>query len=437
MTIRQGSEVTDKPVAEIVDKDGRIFVRDAQEGLLEVKYGLPPEVRYCRRCVTSNQRPSTSVEFRYAIDSKKSTSYFDDDGICDACRYAEQMDHVADWEARRAELTALCDKYRSRSGSYDCIVPGSGGSKSVHIARVLREEFGMQPLTVTWAPHLYTDVGWNNYQAWVHQGAFDNYLFTPDGDAHRKLTQLAFRNLLHPFQAFIFGQNNYAPKMALKMGIPLIFYAEGEAEYGAELTGRVGGKRDLAYFADLKGEGRTLYFGGVQLEELPSHGISPGQMDPYLPVDAARLESAGIEAHFVGYYLKDVLCDEAGREEISELDSGDGSIEDAYATQVSSDDTTDPFHYWTTLVKYGVGRATYDASRRIRSGQITREQGIALVHRHDDEFPEKIFPEFLDYLRMEEAEFHEIADSFRSPHLWHRSGGGWQLRHRVADGNGR
>jgi hypothetical protein len=82
-------------------------------------------------------------------------------------------------------------------------------------------------------------------------------------------------------------------------------------------------------------------------------------------------------------------------------------------------------------VKFGIGRATYDASQEIRNHHITREEAVALVHRYDQEFPRKYFSDCLAYLEMEEAEFFEIADSFRSPHLWKRSGSEWQLRHQV------
>ena len=64
----------------------------------------------------------------------------------------------------------------------------------------------MNPLTVTWAPHLYTDIGWKNFQNWLHKGGFDNYLFNPNGRVLRKLTKEATKNLLHPFQPFIIGQ---------------------------------------------------------------------------------------------------------------------------------------------------------------------------------------------------------------------------------------
>ena len=110
------------------------------------------------------------------------------------------------WNAREKELTDLCNKHRKKNG-YDVIVPSSGGKDSGYVAHMLKYEFGMNPLTVTWAPHLYTEIGWKNLQDFINIGGFDNILFTPNGKLHRYLTSLAFKNLLHPFQPFIIGQN--------------------------------------------------------------------------------------------------------------------------------------------------------------------------------------------------------------------------------------
>jgi hypothetical protein len=95
-------------------------------GKLETKYGLPEEVKFCTRCVMSNQRPSSAVEFKHTINSKKVTLNIGKDGVCDACRQAEEKENI-DWVKRESEFIRLLDKYRRNDGYYDCIVPGSGG----------------------------------------------------------------------------------------------------------------------------------------------------------------------------------------------------------------------------------------------------------------------------------------------------------------------
>jgi N-acetyl sugar amidotransferase len=405
---------------------------DETEGL-EVKYGLPAEVEFCTRCVISNQRPSSAAEFEHRPDSKKETIHFDENGVCDACRYAEIKETAIDWEEREWALKQLCDRFRSRTGAYDCLVPGSGGKDSVYQSHILKTKYGMNPLTITWAPHLYTDVGFRNFQNWLHLGGFDNYLFTPNGEIHRTLTRLAYINLLHPFQPFILGQKNFAPKMAARMGIPLIFYGENEAEYGNASAENAKSKRDARYFARRGGTNEEIFVSGLPISELEAYDVKPDQLDPYLPATVAELEDAAIEVHYLGYYLKWTpqecyyyAVEHCGFEANTERTEG------TYSKYNSIDDKTDGYHYWTTFIKFGIGRATYDAAQEIRNRHITREEGVALVNRFDGEFPRKYLAEFLDYLGMEEAEFIEIADRFRSPHLWRRAADGWQLRHKVA-----
>ena len=48
----------------------------------EVKYGLPSEVKFCKKCVISNQRPSSTVEFKNTKGEIKKVINFDEKGIC-------------------------------------------------------------------------------------------------------------------------------------------------------------------------------------------------------------------------------------------------------------------------------------------------------------------------------------------------------------------
>ena len=135
---------------------------------LEAKYGLPSEVKFCKRCVMSNQRPASEIEFKHNINTKKKTLNFDEEGICDACRNADQKEKI-DWEEREKQLLQLLDKYRSKDGSYDCMVPRSGGKDSAMQAHILKYKYGMNPLTITWPPILYTDYGYKNWKKRNHR----------------------------------------------------------------------------------------------------------------------------------------------------------------------------------------------------------------------------------------------------------------------------
>lgn len=410
------------------------------------KYGLPKKVTFCQRCVTSNQKPISAVEFQHTASSVKQAIHLDETEICDACRVAEKKVTI-DWQAREAELRALCDKHRSTDGSYDCLVPGSGGKDSFVAAHKLKYEYGMHPLTVTWAPHVYTEWGWRNFQRWIHAG-FDNYLCTPNGRVHRLLTRLAVENLFHPFQAFILGQKSLAPKMALLHQIPLVFYGENEAEYGNPMGDADSAIRQWKYFS--APEKSSIHLGGTSIKDLTTDfGLEEIDLDPYLPANPDHLKKLGIEVHYLGYYMKwhpqscyYYAVEHGGFEASPERTPG------TYSKYNSIDDRIDDFHYYTTFIKYGIGRATYDAAQEIRSGDINREEGVALVQRFDGEFPTRFADEIFAYLSIPEKEFpraskmfeqptidrayfDNLADSFRSPHLWSHNNGQWSLRFQV------
>lgn len=406
-------------------------IKDNSESL-EAKFGLPSKVEFCKSCVISNQRPSSVAELTNKSSNKKPTIKLDENGICDACNFAKYKNNEVDWEERERSLIVLLDKYRSRNSSYDILVPGSGGKDSVFASHILKYKYNMNPLTVTWAPHLYTDVGFKNFEGWLHKGGFDNFLFTPDGKVHRKLTQLAYRNLLHPFQPFVIGQKYFAPKMALRFNIPLVFYGENEAEYGNSIKENNTSKRDEKYFTSNSSTNKDLFFGGVHIDSLKKYSIEKENLTPYLPLEEDALHKNNIQVHYLGYYMKWVPqeCYYYSVEHTGFI-ANDERTEGTYSKYNSIDDKTDGFHYWTTYIKFGIGRTTYDASQEVRNGHITREEAVALVNRYDGEFPKRYFNEFLEYLDIDKEEFFDIANSFRSPHLWKKEGDKYILRHKV------
>ena len=356
--------------------------------------------------------------------------HIDDDGVCDACRLAERKREI-DWEQREAQLLALLDRYRRDDGSYDCLVPGSGGKDSVFAAHLLKYKYGMHPLTCTWPPILYTDVGLDNYRRWIENGGFDNLTFKPNGRVHKLLTRLSIENLLHPFQTFILGQKNLAPKLALQHGIDLIFYGENEAEYGNPIADNQTSLRDKSFFTyeNL----HDVVLAGVPIERLVrEHGLDLADLRAYLPADAHELERSNIEVHYLGYYIKWVP-QEAYYYAVEHVDFKANPVrtEGTYSKYNSLDDKIDGFHYYTTWIKFGLGRASYDASQEIRNDHLTREEGVALAKRFDGEFPERYAADVFDYLELSADRFLELCDRFRSPHLWERSGTEWRLRHPV------
>jgi N-acetyl sugar amidotransferase len=378
------------------------------------RYNLPEEVKYCLKCTMSNQRPRITL---------------DEHGVCSACNFAEFKQTKIDWSQREAELMATLDRFRRNDGRYDVVVPCSGGKDAAYIAHELKHKYGMNPLTVTWAPHLYTEIGWKNLHEMIRVGDLANVLGTPPGKTHRLLTKLSFEKIGDPFQPFVYGQTNFPMQIALNYDIPLVMYGEnGEVEYGGDMKNAFKATRDW------RTDHKKHYFSGINPEDFTQYGISQYDLVPYMAPPADKLEQLGMELHFYGYYKKWVpqenyyYCVQNTGFQANPVRS-----EGTYSKYASLDDQIDGFHYYLSFVKFGLGRATSDSAHEIRDGHLTREEGVQLVRKFDGEFPSKFFEVFLKYCDITEDYFWEVIDSWRNDHLWVKDAdGNWKLRHTVA-----
>lgn len=392
-------------------------------GGLEKQLAMQPKnITFCTRCVVSNQRPRL---------------VFDEEGVCSACRFAHHKYHAIDWKARERQLEQLLDQHRRKDGMWDVVVPGSGGKDSAFVAHQLKTKYGMHPLTVTWAPFRYTEIGWRNFTGFIHSG-FNNILVHPNGRLHRKLSRIAFEELGDAWQVFGYGQMCLAFHLALRFGIKLVFFGEnGEAEYGGDPKHNDKSHMPLEDWA-------LLYFKGAMVDDIREYGrkykdyysereFHDSDLTFYRPPPLDELRGKGIEMHWYSYYHKWVpqenyyyAIDNTGFCANSERSEG------TYSKYASLDDRTDGFHFYLAFIKFGIGRATSDAAHEIRDGHLTREEGVALVRRYDGEFPSKYFQEFLEYLDIDEEYFWAVVEHYRPPHLWEKVDGQWKLRHQVS-----
>ena len=379
---------------------------------VQEKYGLPDKVKFCKRCVVSNQRPRI---------------VFDQEGVCSACRFAEHKKNVIQWSKRENELTQLCNKYRSKNGSYDVIVPGSGGKDSNYVAHMLKEKYDMHPLVVTWAPHIYTEIGRKNLTSFIDSG-FDNILITPNGSVHRKLTKAAFIEMGDPFQPFIFGQYSAPFRVAIQYEIPIVMYGEdGEVEYGGSMEHA--DRASLSYddfianrFSSVFPESFEKY--GITKEELNKYGLSKEELK--------KIKNLNIEQHFFSYYHKWIPQENYYYSvENTGFEANPVRNEGTFSKYASLDDKLDGFHFYLAYIKFGHGRCLSDAAHEIRDGHISREEAIALIKKYDGEFPKKYYQEFLEYCDITEQEFNDVIDMWRSDHIWEFKDNEWKLKHPV------
>ena len=397
-------------------------------------FGLPSKVIFCKKTLISNQRPNSVSEHNHTTKSKKKTIKIDKNFISDSWKFSRLKKKI-NFEKREEQLLKLLKKHRGKYGEYDCIVPGSGGKDSCYAAHVLKYKYGMNPLTVTWPPIMYTDYGYANFKNWLKLGKFNNISANRNESITRLLTKLAVYNLLHPFQTFILGQKNFAIRMAIKYKIPLIFYGENEAEHGNPINeNNTSLKKKSNYtFQNLK----NIYLGGVKFDKLKNlYNLSYQDLRDYLPPLEDELTNFPLEVHYLGYYLK-WIPQEAYYYAVENCGFVPRPFRTmgTYSKYNSIDDKIDDLHFYTLFIKFGIGRATYDVSQEIRNDHLTIEEGKKLIDKYDGEFPKRYFNEIMKYLDIKPKFFIKLCDKFRSPHLWKKTRNGWRLRH-TANRNG-
>lgn len=373
-------------------------------------YNLPEEVLYCKKCTLSNQRPRVT---------------FDEQGLCSACFFSDYKKNKIDWQQREKELVQLCDRYRRSNGDYDVIVPCSGGKDGSFVAHVLKHKYGMNPLTVTWAPNIYTDIGRRNLDAFIDSG-FTNILGKPAGDVNRMLAKLSFIHLGDPFQAFIYGQANFPLQIAVAYNIPLIMYGEnGEVEYGGDMKNAFKPSRDVT-------DHNKHYFSNLPPEYWRGYSLSAKDLHPYMAPPINKIREINVTTHFLGYYISwDPQENFYYATEHTNFRPNSERNEGTYSKYASLDDKLDGLHYYLGYIKFGIGRATSDTAHEIRDEKITREEGISLVRKYDGEFPKKYFSDCLDYMDVSEELFYNVIDSWRSDHIWRKTDSGYELKHPI------
>ncbi len=237
---------------------------------------------------------------------------------------------------------------------------------------------------------------------------------------------LAFLKTLYIFSPFVVGQRIIGPRLSALYGIPLVMYGENPAEYGNNIEENWNPRMPERFYMGDVGADDVVLGGTVGRDLMRDHGLTAADLHPYLPVPTNDVRRT--ECHFLGYYVRwNPQAAYYAATAANGFEPNSERTEGSYSKYSSVDDKIDPLHYFTTFIKYGLGRASYDAAQEIRNGLITREEGVALVKRYDHEVPRKYLAECLDYMGIDEPTFWSTINAAKSPHLWD----GDVLRHAV------
>ena len=365
------------------------------------------KIDYCNRCVY----PTSTVNL-----------YVDENGICSSCKTAEEFDNVSEdfWKEREAKFSKIIKPYTDNANSnYDCLIPVSGGKDSYYQAHVMAKEYGLKPLLMTYHGNNYLPEGDYNRDMMRHHFDADHIVWGPSVEVLKKLNKITFKMMGDMNWQNHCGIMSAPIQIAVKFNIPLIIWGETNWDISGmyspddfvEFSARVRHEHDLR---------------GYEWYDMTRHGLREKDMLwAKYPEDEDILE-VGVRGLYIGNFFK---WDPNRQTEIilNEYDwrQSEKPFERTYRRMSNLDDRYENgIHDLMKFVKFGYGRASDHASKDIRTGYMSREEGIEMVRKYDSVVSSDL-DYWLEYVEMTKDDFWKIADGFRDPRVWWIKNGEW------------
>ena len=365
------------------------------------------KMQYCKKCVY----PFVTVNL-----------HVDDDGVCSSCKSFEVFEDLGAefWEERKLRFEKLIGQYINNDDSnYDCLIPVSGGKDSFYQAHVIASEYGLKPLLMTYHGNNFLPEG--DYNRDLMRSAFDadHIVWGPSIDVLKKLNKLTFKMMGDMNWQNHSGIVSAPIQIAVKFNIPLIIWGE--------INWDISGMYDPEDFVEFSARVRHEHdLRGYEWYDMVKHGLKEKDMMWAKYPSDEEILNVGVRGLYIGNFFK---WDPNKQTKIVEEKYGwkaaEKPFERTYRTFSNLDDRYENgIHDLMKFVKFGYGRASDHASKDIRTKYMTRGTGVEMVKKYDAVVSSDL-EYWLNYVDMTEAEFWEIADTFRDPRVWWIEGGEW------------
>jgi N-acetyl sugar amidotransferase len=373
-------------------------------------------MRYCKKCVMPDTRPGIT---------------FDKEGVCEACRNVEKRKNI-NWNKRLEELKELCNKYRKNDGSYDCIIPVSGGKDSHFQIYVMKELMKMNPLLINVSNFDWTEAGRHNFNNMSETFGCDIISLHINRLLAKKMIRIAFEELGSPTWIWDRAVYVFPMRIAINFKIPLVVYGENISyEYGGFL-------KEETYSA--KDQIKNDVVKPVPLELWLKRGIIKKELNniltiAYPPVE--EIEKAGIEPIYLSYFVpwdqyhNYEIARRYGFKNLSDEWDREGCIENFHQI----DSVGYLVHPWLKYPKFGHARVTDVTSYLIRHGRMTRDEAIKLVKERDHILDQKSIEVFCEFTGYTVKEFWDIVEKFWNRKIFENVNGIWKLKDPIWEQN--
>lgn len=359
----------------------------------------------CKRCLYTTDHPLGLT--------------LDDEGICSGCRVHEEKDRL-DWAERWSRLERLVAPYRSTTGdAYDCIVPVTGAADSYWTVHLVKERLGLNPLLVNYNRYYNTALGIRNLAQLRIRFDCDFLQQNVNPQSVKKITRTTLRELGSLYWHCLAGHTVFPVQTAVRYRVPLIIWG---AHQGLEQTGMFSHEHEVEMSRRYRKDHDLM---GFEADDLLGtfDTLKEDDIWQYRYPDDAALAAVGVRGIYLGNYVR---WDPKAQHE--QMIATHGYRTAANARSFEAYDHADcwmhmDLHDVLKLHKHGYGKVTDHASREIRHGRLTREQGLALVRRHELQAPQHT-QLFCDWLGLDPSGLQFLMDRARNPQHWHSTAPG-------------
>ncbi len=371
-------------------------------------------VSFCKSCVMPTNSVALSVN---------------EDNICSACEYHKVYQSITDdeWEIRKKKFQKIINENKSQN-NYDCIIPVSGGKDSYFQTHKIVKEFNLKPLLVTYDGNNYLPEGIINRDNMRKVFDADHLIFGPSVKSLVDLNLQCFKIMGDMNWHAHCGIFTYPFQIAVKFEIPLIIWGETFWD--------ISGMYDVNDMVEFTNRMRTEHcLRGFEWSDVIKNSTlsEKDMLWAKFPTDDEYRKNK-IRGIPIGNYFKwDPNEHTKMIQKNYDWKQSTKPFERTYRLMSNLDDRYENgIHDLLKFIKFGYGRATDHASKDIRTGYMSRDEGVKMVKKYDHVVSSDLFY-WLNYVNMKEDEFWEIADTFRSPKVWWIENNKW-YKHNIWGG---
>ena len=341
-----------------------------EKRLLEYNIDAVSKLRRCTKCLLPETFPFIS---------------YDKEGVCNYCNNYKLRNQPRPLD----DLFRMVEPYRNKDGSYDCIVPFSGGRDSTFTLHMIKKVLGLNPITFTYDWGMVTDLARRNIARVCGKLGVENIIVAANIVKKRrniKKNILAWlkRPSLGMIPLFMAGDKYffyYTNQLKKQTGIQLNIWGINNLENTDFKTGFAGVRplfdKKRIYSLSIAGKLKFFTYVGKKLLQNPSY-FNSSNLDSLGSIFSRYMFPQKDYYSFFDYY-------QWNENEIEELVLNEYDWEKAIDTNSTwrIGDGTASFYNYIYYTVAGFSENDTFRSNQIREGLISREEGLKMIEEEN------------------------------------------------------